>query len=177
MQCICPADELSFFLICLSIYIEDPLVPMPMPEPQASLPQSFLSDVVWVDNSPKHIRVALGPTVGNGKRHGFTTVPIQFDDIIRPSKVLLYYTNNKGRWIRELRPLDDLKPSPPLSGGKDTLILTGAHRGRILPANKVLQKAKKVAFIDGSERWEESHNNVCEVISHTGRGCDCQKAS
>lgn len=60
-------------------------------------PQFFLTDPLWKSIHGKHIRVALGLKFGGGNRMGYTKILLQFDNPFCPSKVALYWTDNKGK--------------------------------------------------------------------------------
>ena len=138
-------------------------------------PQSFLTDEICTRVTTHHIRPALGPGIAHGNRQGHTTIPILFDNTTRPSKILLYFTDNKGRWVKEYRPLSELKPAPPTTAKKEVIILDGTHKGRIATVFK-LKKLERVAVfkVDGAE-WHEPLNNLCLLAAHLSRGCDCER--
>ena len=133
---------------------------------------SFLTRGIWTAASGKHIRVVTGAD----KRNGFTTVPIQFDNPLSPSSVLLYFTNSRGQWKKEYVSLAKSSPSPPNAKDQLAMILNGVHGGRVCKTVKVSRKAKTASFhLDGSN-WEEKWGDLCMVEDHRSSGCNCEKA-
>lgn len=132
---------------------------------------SFLTRGTCSAASGKHIRVSM--TIDN--RNAFTTIPVQFDNALNPSSVLLYFTNTRGQWKREYKLLEQIKPSGPDRKGQHALVLDGTHVGRIYQALKVSRKDKTATFrVDGRE-WVEQSDNLCVVEDHKLSGCECEK--
>ena len=65
------------------------------------------------------------------------TLPILFDNTTHPSKTLLYFTDNKGRWVKEYCPLSELKPALPATAKKEVIILDSTHKGHIATVFKL----------------------------------------
>lgn len=133
---------------------------------------SFLTCGIWSAASGKHIRVITGAD----KRYGYTTTPIQFDNPLRPSTVLLYFTDAHGRWKKGHRPLRDLSPSPPNKKNQSAMILTGSHEGSIYQTVRVARKQQTALFESDGLKWDEKLEDLCVVDDHNSRGCDCEKA-
>ena len=133
---------------------------------------SFLTRGIWSAASGKHIRVITGAE----KRNGFTTIPIQFDNPLHPSSVLLYFTNAHGQWKKDYIPLATVSPSPPNSKGQLVMILKGTHEGRIYKTVAVSRKHKTASFNSDGKRWEEKAGDLCVVDDHKSSGCNCEKA-
>ena len=132
---------------------------------------SFLTRGTCSAASGKHIRVSM--TIDN--RNTFTTIPVQFDNALNPSSVLLYFTNTRGQWKREYKLLDQVKPSGPDRKGQHALVLDSTHVGRIYQAFKVSRKNRTATFrVDGRE-WVEQSDNLCVVEDHKLSGCECKK--
>ena len=68
---------------------------------------SFLTCGTCLAASGKHIHVSM--TIDN--RNACTTIPVQFDNALNPSSILLYFMNTRGQWKREYKLLDQVKPS------------------------------------------------------------------
>ena len=98
-----------------------------------------------------------------------------FNDTIQPSKILLYYTDNKGRWVKQYHLLSELKPASPLTAKKEVSVLDGTHKGHIVTIHK-LKKSEQMAVFkaDGTE-WQEPLSSVCLWAPHFSIGCDCDR--
>ena len=138
-------------------------------------PQSFLTDEICMRVTTHHIQPALGPGIGHGNRQGHTTIPMLFNNITHPSKILLYFTDNKGRWVKEYRPLSELKPALPATAKKEIIILDSTHKGHIATIFK-LKKLERMAIfkVDGME-WHEPLDNLCPLAAHLSIGCNCKR--
>ena len=138
-------------------------------------PQSFITDLC-THFTRHHLRLKLGDTIAHGQRQGFTTIPITFDNYTRPLHVMMYFTNNKGKWVKQYRPLSTLAPAPPPSANKQVIVLDGTHKGRIANVAK-LKKSTKVVELksDDGEVWQESLDTVCCLEAHKDNGCDCAR--
>ena len=136
-------------------------------------PQSFLTSGICTSLTAHHIRTTLGLAFAHGNRQGYTTIPMVFDDTLQ--KILLYYTDNKGRWVKQYRLLSELKPAPPPTAKKEVLVLDGTHKGRIVTVHK-LKKSEQMAIFktDGTE-WQEPLSNICLLAPHFTIGCDCER--
>ena len=86
--------------------------------------------------SGKHVRVVTADL-----RNGYTTIPIQFDNPLNPSSVLLYFTNSRGQWKKEYVSLAKSSPSPPNAKDQLAMILNGVYK-----AVKVSRKTKTASF-------------------------------
>lgn len=138
-------------------------------------PQSFLINGVCASLTTHHIRTSLGPAFAHGNRQGYTTIPMVFDDTLQPSKIMLYYTDNKGRWVKQYRLLSELKPASPLTAKKEVIVLDGTHKGRIVIVHKIKKSEQMAVFkADGTE-WQEPLSNVCLLAPHFSIGCDCER--
>ena len=133
---------------------------------------SFLTCGIWSAASEKHIRIL----VKTDRRNGYTTVPIQFDNPLNPSTVLLYLTNSKGQWKQEYISLDKLDPSPLNGKGQLVMVLNGVHEGHIYKAITVSRKHQTAIFESDGERWEENYVNLCMVEEHQVSACKCENA-
>ena len=119
----------------------------------------------------KHICVLM--TID--QRNTFTMIPVQFDNVLNPSSILLYFINTCGQWKRECKLLDQVKPSGPDKKGQHALVLNGTHIGCIYQTFKVSCKNRTATFqVDGRE-WEEQSDNLCVVEDHKLCGCECEK--
>ena len=138
-------------------------------------PWSFLVDEICTRVTTHHIWPTLGPGIAHGNRQGHTTIPILFDNTTRPSKILLYFTDNKGRWVKDYCLLSELKPAPPTTAKKEVIILDGAHKGHIATVYK-FKKPEQVAIfkVDGTE-WHEPLNNLCLLAAHLPIRCNCER--
>jgi len=95
-------------------------------------PSCFLIDPLWKGIHGKHIRVGLGPTFGGGNRIGYTKIPLQFDNPLRPSQVSMYWTDNKSKWQRGSLSLRDLAPARPTKKNVFVVVLDGELKGQVL---------------------------------------------
>ena len=95
-----------------------------------------------------------------------------FDNTIHPSKILLYFTDNKGRWVKEYRPLSELKLVPPATAKKEVIILDSTHKCHIATVFK-LKKLEQMVIskVDGME-WYEPFNNLSLLAAHLSIRCD-----
>lgn len=132
---------------------------------------SFLTRGIWSAASDMHIRVVMGAD----KRNGYTTIPVQFDDPLRPSTVLLYFTDSRGRWKQESRPLRHVSPSPPKKKGESLMILRGIHEGHVYQTVQVSRNLKIAHFNLEGQNWQEAFEDLCVVEDHMISGCACQK--
>lgn len=83
--------------------------------------------------------------------------------MLRPNEIRLYYTDNKGRWVKNFHPLADLMPAPPSSAKTDVMILDGPEKGRVLQVFKIVKKpVEKAIFKEAGKQWEELLTNVCD---------------
>lgn len=129
---------------------------------------SFLIRGTCSAASGKHIHVLM--TID--QRNAFTTIPVQFDNALNLSSILLYFTNTSGQWKWEYKLLDQVKPSGPDKKGQ---VLNSTYVGCIYQTFKVSRKNRTATFrVDGRE-WEEQSDNLCVVEDHKLRGCECEK--
>ena len=108
---------------------------------------SFLTDPILQNLDRKHVRVALGPKFGMGNRMGYTALPLQFDNPQHPSKVAMYWTDNKSKWRHDFLTLDDLKHGHPSKKGVEVLVLYGDLRGQVFKVDKVTKSNATVTFV------------------------------
>ena len=138
-------------------------------------PQSFLTDEICMCVTTHHIQPVLGPGIAHGNRQGHTTIPILFNNTTHPSKILLYFTNNKGRWVKDYHPLSELKPALPTTAKKEVIILDGTHKGHIATVFKLKKPEQMAIFkVDGTE-WYEPLSNLCLLVAHLDIGCNCER--
>jgi hypothetical protein len=140
-----------------------------------TLPQFFLADPLWKGIYGKHIRVALGPKFGGGNRMGYTKIPLQFDNPFRPSKVALYWTDNKGKWQQGDIPLQDLTPGRPAKSKVFVVVLDGDWKGQICKVDKVMKADGMVLLSATSKLRKELVANICIVEDHVEIGCTCSR--
>ena len=139
-------------------------------------PQSFITDDLCMRATRRHLRLKLGDTIACGQRQGFTTIPITFDNNTHPLHVMMYFTNNKGKWVKQFHPLSTLTPTPPLSANKEVIVLNGTHKDHIANVAKFKKSTKVVELkSDDREVWQESLNTVCCLEAHKDNGCDCER--
>ena len=73
----------------------------------------------------------------------------------------MYYTNNKGKWVKQFHPLSTLTPAPPPSAIKEVIVLNGTHKGHIANVVKFKKSTRVVELkSDNREVWQESLNTV-----------------
>lgn len=138
------------------------------------IPQCFLTDPILTDVChDKHIRVALGPKFGGGNRIGYTKIPLKFDHHLPPSKVSMYWTDNKAKWQQGDIFLQDLKPARPTKSKVLAVVLSGDRKGQIVEVVKVTKADGTVLLATGSEPQKELATNVCIVENHLAIGCTC----
>ena len=99
--------------------------------------QSFLTSEVCTSLTTYHICTLLGLAFAHGNRQGYTTIPMVFNDTIQPSKILLYYTDNKGRLVKQYRLLSELKPTSLSTVKREVIVLDGTHKGCIVTIHKL----------------------------------------
>jgi hypothetical protein len=136
----------------------------------------FLTDPVWKTIHGKHIRVALGAKFGSGNRMGYTTIPLEFNDPQHPSKVLLYWTDNKGKWQHNYLPLAGLKPGRPPKKDVEVVVLSGDFKGDTFKVQKVTRSNDTVTLSTSSGAVVLPAVDVCMVDSHLENGCTCSKS-
>jgi hypothetical protein len=136
---------------------------------------SFLADPILQTFHSKHVRVALGAKFGSGNRMGYTALPLQFDNPRHPSKVAMYWTDNKSKWRRGFLALDDLKPGRPSKKGVEVLVLRGDFRGQVFKVDKVTKSNATVTLSTSSNPIVLPATDVCLVEPHLERGCTCTK--
>jgi hypothetical protein len=139
------------------------------------VPDCFLTDPIWQCIHGKHIRVALGPKFGSGNRMGYTKIPLEFDNPRRPSKVAMYWTDNKSKWQHDYLTFDDLKPGRPSKKGVEVVVLHGDYKGHTFNVNKVTRSDDTVTLSTTSNAIVLPATHVCMVESHLERGCSCSK--
>jgi hypothetical protein len=140
---------------------------------EMAVPECFLTDPLWKNIHGKHIRVALGPKFGGGNRIGFTTVPLHFDDPLRPSKVSMYWTDNKGRWQQGDLSLEDLKPARPSKSKVFVVVINGDRKGQFFQVTKVTKADETVFLATVGKPQRELAANVCLVEDHVASNCSC----
>jgi hypothetical protein len=136
---------------------------------------SFLVDPILQTFHSKHVRVGLGAKFGSGNRMGYTVLPLQFDNPRHPSKVAMYWTDNKSKWHHGFLALDDLKPGRPSKKGVEVLVLHGDFRGQVFKVDKVTKSNATVTLSTSSNAIVLPATDVCLVESHLERGCTCSK--
>ena len=139
------------------------------------MPECFLTDPIWRSLGRKHIRVALGPSFGGGNRIGYTTIPLQFDNDRHPSKVSMYWTDNKGRWQEGQLSFQDLKPARPTKSKILVAVLSGILKGQVFKVEKVIKADGMVLLATKSGRTKELVANVCLVEDHLDTSCTCHR--
>ena len=88
---------------------------------------------------------------------------------------MLYYTDNKGRWVKQYCLLSELKPASPLTVKKEVIVLDGTHKGCIVTIHKFKKSEQMAVFkADGTE-WQEHLGNICLLAPHFSIGCDCKR--
>jgi hypothetical protein len=138
-------------------------------------PNHFLTDPIWQNIHGKHIRVALGPTFGLGNRMGYTNIPLQFDNPQLPSKVAVYWTDNKSRWQHDYLTLEDLKPARPHKRAVEVVVLRGDLKGQVFKVDKVTRADETVTLATMSRPAVLPVADVCIVEPHLEGGCTCSK--
>lgn len=166
------SDRMGSPGIVYIIYLSYPLISRII---EPILSQSFLTNSLWLGIHGKHIRVALGPKFAGGNRMGYTKIPLQFDHPFRPSKVALYWTDNKGKWQQGDVSLQDLAPSRPTKSKVFVMILGGDWKGRICKVEKVTKADNTVLLAATSGPRKESMANICIVEDHVVTGCTCSR--
>ena len=68
---------------------------------------------------------------------GYTKIPLQFDNPYRPSKVALYWTDNKAKWQQGDVPLEDITPSRLTKSKVFVMVFNGDWKGQICKVDKV----------------------------------------
>ena len=63
----------------------------------------------------------------------------------------MYYTNNKGKWVKQFHPLSTLTPAPPPSAIKEVIVLNGTHKGHIANVVK-FKKSTRVVELKSDNR-------------------------
>ena len=137
--------------------------------------QSFLTSEVCTSLTTYHICTLLGPGFSHGNRLGYTTIPMVFDDTIQPSKVLIYYADNKGRWVKQYHLLSELKPTSPPTAKKEVIVLDGTHKGHIATIHKLKKSEHMAVFKADGVECQEPLSNVCLLAPHFSIGCDCER--
>jgi hypothetical protein len=125
------------------------------------VPDCFLTDPIWQCIHGKHIRVALGPKFGSGNRMGYTKIPLEFDNPRRPSKVAMYWTDNKSKWQHDYLTFDDLKPGRPSKKGVEVVVLHGDYKGHTFNVNKVTRSDDTVTLSTTSNAIVLPATHVC----------------
>ena len=138
------------------------------------VPTCFLTDPIWHSLGRKHIRVALGPSFGGGNRIRYTAIPLQFDNDRHPSKVSMYWTDNKGRWQQGQLSFQDLKPARPTKSKVLVAVLSGDLKGQVFKVEKVTKADGMVLLASESRRMKELVANVCLVKDHSDISCTCR---
>jgi hypothetical protein len=136
------------------------------------VPDCFLTDPIWQYIHGKHIRVALGPKFGSSNQMGYTKIPLEFDNPRRPSKVAMYWTDNKSKWQHDYLPFDGLKPGRPSKKGVEVVVLHGDYKGHAFNVNKVTRSNDTVTLSNAIVLLAA---HVCMVESHLEKGCSCSK--
>lgn len=106
---------------------------------------------------------------------GYTKIPLQFDHPFRPSKVALYWTDNKAKWQQGDVPLEDIMPSRPTKSKVFVVVLSGDWKGRICKVDKVTKADGTVLLATASKPRKEPVANVCIVEDHVETGCSCSR--
>ena len=136
-------------------------------------PSLFLTRRIWSAASEKHIHVITGAANCNG----FTTIPIEFDNALHPSSILIYGTNSNGQYRKEHLPLGDLRSSPPDCKDQLVMILRSTHQGCIFQATAVSRKYKTATVVLDGKKWEEKWEDLCMVDDHKPSRCLCEKGN
>jgi len=137
------------------------------------IPTCFLTDPLWNGIHGKHIRVALGPKFGGGNRIGYTKSPLQFDNHCRPSKVSMYWTDNKGKWQQGDLPIEDLMPARPTKSKVTIMVIGGDRKGQMFQVTKVTKADGTILLATTSKPQKELAENVCVVEDHLATACTC----
>ena len=106
---------------------------------------------------------------------GYTTIPLQFDNSQHPSKVAMYWTDNKSKWQHDFITLDDLKPGTPSKKGVEVLVLHGDFRGQVFMVAKVTKSNATVTLWQPSNTFVLPASQVCLVETHLETSCTCSK--
>ena len=139
------------------------------------IPECFLTDPIWRSLDGKHVRVALGPSFGGGNHVGYTTIPLQFDNDRRPSKVSMYWTDNKGRWQQGQLSFQDLKPARPTKSKVLVVVLSGDSKGQVFKVDKVTKADGMVLLATKSKPMKALAANVCVVEDYLDIDCTCRR--
>jgi hypothetical protein len=139
------------------------------------VPDCFLTDPIWHSILGKHIRVALGPKFGSGNRMGYTKIPLEFDNPQHPSRVAMYWTDNKSKLQHDYLAFDDLTPGRPTKKGVEVVVLHGDLKGHVFKVDKVTKSNNTVTLSNRPNAIVLPAAHVCMVESHVERGCTCSK--
>lgn len=110
---------------------------------------------------------------GGGGRIGYTKSPLEFDNPLRPSKVAMYWTDNKSRWQQGDLSFQDLTPARPTKSKVSVVVIDGDRKGQVFQVIKVTQADGTVLLAAKPKPQKELAVNLCVVEDHLGTGCTC----
>jgi hypothetical protein len=134
-------------------------------------PGMFLTNlVVWKSLGPRMAWVSFGVGFEGGRyfrRRASTMEPLPLCQ--QPNNndltIQVRWTDHRGLIKDDVVPIAHLHPAPPSARGKEGVILTGQHQGKLISVRKYSRKSRKLTVsVDGEVgEWEEPEDNVCCV--------------
>lgn len=142
-------------------------------------PIAFLSDSWVTDVSlDYHFKLAFAPSYPVGTMVGRQCITLSAMDMAAVDEhVLVAYSNNDGKKIKEKVKVDHLKPADinKATKGLQVVVLIGEKKGQIFHVKSTHKKRRVCALRLGDDLFEEQWCYLCIVTRHSRVDCECAK--